>query len=611
VNRCRRLLALLAVAALSLPVAGCGVPSSGPPVVVKDARRDRGPTGSSKPIDKKTPVGVTDAQELVHRYLQATAWANEAGPDPDSIDKVVDAARDFMTGGAQANWQRGQEITIVRTRFNFPAPTANGTRVEVSMQPIGVLNSRGTIEPKTGSMPQTYPFMVVPAERGNGLRIANPPQGMLLSDEGLGELYDVRPIYFWDTGNRYLVPDVRYVGKSVSPANELVQLTDWLRDGPSEFLRPAVNPLPAGIETKDLPVIDSTSGVVRINLSAKAASVQSQLSRFMTQLKWSLRPRSGALELQIEGQRTNLGAGLANPAATPDGQKDPPRFGIVDGRVRHIGGDSVSVPALNSDDNAGVVSAAILRGSVQQVALVREDGPGRVRLWLGSYNQAAKAAEYAPTDLAAETMSRPAGLTTPALNDPAFLVAAGGQLRAVSVASKQSADRTPPGISGVTAVSVARDTRRVALVAGGRVYAGVLVFDGSSPSVTQLQEVHSELSDATGVAWSREGWLVVTGRLGGRTALVELTIDSGVVEQMALRNLLGLTVARVVAEPVIRLDSDPDRGERGQIMIEANGRAYRVYSGSVDEWPSDPSPAPAPSGSSAKQSPPSAPFFLD
>ena len=34
---------------------------------------------------------------------------------------------------------------------------------------------------------------------GSGLRIDNPPEGMLLSAEGLEALYEARPIYFWDT----------------------------------------------------------------------------------------------------------------------------------------------------------------------------------------------------------------------------------------------------------------------------------------------------------------------------------------------------------------------------------------------------------------------------
>jgi hypothetical protein len=263
-----------------------------------------------------------------------------------------------------------------------------------------------------------------------------------------------------------------------------------------------------------------------------------------------------------------------------------------------------------------VVSAAILRGPGQQVALVREEAPGRLRLWLGSYNQGTRVAQYAPTDLVAETMSRPVGLTTPPTADPAFLVAADGRLWAVSVTSKQPVDRTPAGFDAVTAVSVARDGRRVAVVAGGRVYAGVLTFEGSSLSVAQLEEVQTTLSDAVGVAWSREEWLVVAGRSEGKSALVEVTVDSALVEQMPMRNLAGLNVTRVVADPSVRRD-DPSRGERGPIMIEANGHAYRVFSGSVDEYSPEtsptptPSPTPAPSGSPAKQSLPSAPFFLD
>ncbi|MGC9666825.1 LpqB family beta-propeller domain-containing protein [Planosporangium sp. 12N6] len=610
----RRLLAAAAaaVAVAVLPVAGCGVPSSGPPTVVKDARRDRDSTDPNRSVTKQTPAGVTDPLALVQRYLKAAAWVNEAGPEPDKIDKAVEPVKAFMTVAAEATWQRGQDITVVRvTRYLPPTPTANGTRVDVVLQPIGVLNSRGTVEPKV-AVAQTYPFTVVPAERGAELRIANPPAGMLLSDEGLGELYDLQPIYFWDNaGGRNLVPDLRYIGKSASPENRLVMLTEWLRDGPSEFLKPVVNPLPPGIENKDRPVLDA-SGTVRINLSAKAASAQGQLPKLMGQLRWSLRPLARTVELQIEGQRQDpdLGAGLDNPAATPDGQKDPPRFGVVDGRVRHIGGDPLAVPALNSDDNAGVVSAAVLRGAAQQVALVREEN-GRQRLWLGAYNQTAKVAQYGPTDLVAGAMSRPVGLGTPAGNDPMFLVAADGKLFSVPASSRQATNRTPAGLGGpVTAVSVARDTRRVALVAGGRVYVGVLVFDGASPSVSQLEEVQAGLTDAVDVAWSREGWLVVAGRLTGQAALVELTIDSALVEQMQLRNLTGLTMTRVVADPVIRRD-DPGRGVRGPIMIEANAHAYRVYSSSVDEWPPDPAPSPAPSGTPVKPSLPTAPFFVD
>lgn len=612
----RWLIAVLLVAGLPLPLVGCGVPSSGPAIVVKAAPRNGVPSNPDAAVTKKTPLGVTDPQELVRRYLQAMAWGNDTSQDPNATDKAVESAKAFLTPEAQANWVRGQDITVVRVQFNLlPVTTANGIRVDVAMQPVGVLDGHGSIEPKATGVPSTYSFTVVPEERGRGLRIANPPNGMLLSTEGLDNLYNVEPIYFWDSSNRSLVPDLRYITRSLSPATRVAEVTGWLRDGPSDYLRPGVSPLPAAIEFKDRPVLDATPGSVRINLSAKAANVQSQLAKFAIQLRWSLRSLASSVELQIEGQRQDLSRDVAwsNPAAVPEGQRDSPRFGVVDGQVRQLDGDQVTVPALSSDDNSNVVSAAILRGPLQEVALVREAGRGQVRLWLGSYNQGAKAAEYVATDLEGDAMSRPVGVLTAVPSDPAFLVVADGRLYAVSAATRQYVDRTPPGIGAVTDVSVARDGRRVALVADGHVYTGVLTFEGSSPSVSQLVEVQTTLSDAVGVAWSREEWLVVAGRSAGQSALVEVTVDSALVEQLQLRGLTGLTVTRVVADPSVRPDA-PLRGERGPIMIEANGHVYRVFSGSVDEYPPEaatPSPSASPSGPPAKPALPSAPFFLD
>jgi hypothetical protein len=610
-------MAVLGLAVLGLavvvPLAGCGVPSSGRPVVVGAAPHN-GTTSSSNVPVKEGPTGATDAQELVRRYLKAIAWGNEVSQDQsDALDKATGWAKNFFTPDAQRTWQRGQEITVVRARIDPPVATANGSRVRVAMQPIGTLNNRGTIDPASNPQPQTYEFTVVPAEKGIGLRIADPPDGMLLSDEGLKTLYDEQPIYFWDTTNRHLVPDLRYVNNSVSPANRLVQLTNWLRIGPSDYLRQAVNQVPDAIETNGRPVLDGTppNAGVRVNLSAKAANIQPQLplSHYVEQLRWSLRPWSGPIELQIERQSQNLpvpgDAALDNPAVPPEGQREPPRFCVVDGRARQLGGDPVDVPALSGDANSGVVSAAIVRGPQSPVALVRDDGAGRVRLWLGSYDASSEKARYIRTDVVAATMSQPVGLLAPDRPSPAtaFLVAADGRLFTASV-DGPPVDRTPGGIGAVTAVSVAPDGRRLALVAGGRAYVGVIQSDGTL-SVGPSQELRTGLSDAVGVAWSREEWLVVAGHSAGQSALVELTVDSGRVEPLPLKNLPGLNVTRVVADPVVR--PDYPTSERGPVLVEASGHIYRVFSDSVVEQGPDTSASPSP----AKPSAPTAPFFLD
>jgi hypothetical protein len=73
-------------------------------------------------------------------------------------------------------------------------------------------------------------------------------------------------------------------------------------------------------------------------------------------------------------------------------------------------------------------------------------------------------------------------------------------------------------------------------------------------------------------------------------------------------------VTGVAADPAVKFEDAP-RGERALILIEANGRAYRVYSLSVVELAAEgtaASPSPTPSASApASPGPPSAPFFLD
>jgi hypothetical protein len=598
----------LATLAASMIVAGCGVPSSSQPTVVRSAAQ-KGTISDRAPIARDGPGAITDAQELVRRYLRAMAWGNETTVDTDAMSNAVNFAKGFLTPEARNSWQRGPDIVVVRTQLGIPVVTPNVTRVEVAMQPVGVLDRYGKIEPRPDLPAQNYQFMVVPATDVYGeFRIANPPSGMLLSDDALTKLYDLNPIYFWDSNNRNLVPDLRYISKAQT-ANRNVELMGWLRTpGPSEYLRQAVNEMPTAIEFKDRPVQDGSR--LRINLSAKAANPQAELWRFVLQVRWTLNWLSGAIDLQIEGQHQDVPTRdvmVNNPAATPDGQREAPRFCVVDGQVRQYAGEPLSLPVLAHDANAGVVSAAIIHGPAHQIALVREDGPGgKVRLWLGNDTQ--KTAQYTGTDLVASTMSRPVGLAGPGAR---VLVAADGHLYDVPFDSKQPRDETPPNIGAVTAVSVAPDGRRVALVAGGRAYVGVLQVpaDSSSISVVQTRELPVGLSDVTGIAWSRAEWVVVAGRSAGQSALVEATIDGALIQPLQLRNLPGPTVTRVVADPVFH-PSDQRRDAHGLIMLEANGHSYNVFSGSVMELNPDPTLVP-PSSPPGKQPVLTAPFFLD
>lgn len=615
-TRRRLMYAALAAVLLAPLLAGCGVPSSSRPVVV-GAATPKGSSSEQASITKQGPDRAIDAQELVRRYLRAVAWGNETIVDPQATDREATFAESFITPDSRSTWrrERGSDIFVVHARLNLPVTTAKGIQVEAAMEQVGVLDSKGFIVPRqTPALPSTYQFTVVPATDGSGLRIENPPSFMLLSDDALTSLYEPWPVYFWDTSYRTLVPDLRYISRAQTTANRDYELSTWLSLGPSPDVSQAASGVPEAIKQSDRPVRDGNR--LRINLARSAANVQIQLPNYVVQLRWTLRWLSGTggpgdrpVDLEIEGQHQNLSTRDvlgSNLAALQNGQGDPSRFCVVDGRVRQINGDATAPSALSNDANAGVVSAAIIHGSAQQVALVRQDSPGKVRLWLGAQQQ--DATRYQQTDLVASSTSRPVGLAGLA---PRVLIAADGELYDVPFDTRRKTDVTPQRIGPVTDVSVAPDGRRIALVAGGVPYVGVLQTpDGSAVSVTQLRPVPAGLIDVSAIAWSREEYVVVAGNSGGQSALVEATFDGALITPLQLRNLPRPPITRVVAHPVIR-PSDPPEGQRGLMMLEANGHSYNVYSESVVDLATDSSfasPSPAP----GKQ-PPSitAPFFAD
>jgi hypothetical protein len=614
-TRRRLVYAALAAALLAPLLAGCGVPSSSKPVVV-GAAAPKGSSSEQVPITKQGPDRTIDAQELVRRYLRSVAWGNETIVDQQATEREANFAKNFLTPGAAKDWKPLPDIIVVHARLNFPVTTAKGIQVEASMQQVGVLDSKGFIVPRQTQtpIPPTYQFTVLPASDGSGLRIDNPFPALLLSDDALTSLYEPWPVYFWDTDNRTLVPDLRYVSRAQTTANRDFELSSWLSLGPSPDLTQAVNGVPDAIKQSDRPVRDGNR--LRINLTRNAANVQTQLPNYVVQLRWTLRWFSGTggpgdrpVDLEIEGQHQNLSTRDVlgtNLAALQNGQGDPPRFCVVDGRVRPLSSDATALPVLSNDANAGVVSAAIIHGSAQQTALVRQDSPGKVRLWLGAQQQ--DNTRYQQTDLVASSTSRPVGLAGPVAQ---VLIAADGELYDVPFDTRRKTDVTPQRIGRVADVSVAPDGRRVALVADGVPYVGVLqTSDGSAVSVAQLRPLPAGLVDATAIAWSREEYVVVAGSSGGQSALVEATFDGALITPLQLRNLPHPPITQVVAHPVIR-PSDPPEGQRGLMMLAANGHSYNVYSESVVDLATDSafaSPSPAP----GKQ-PPSiaAPFFLD
>jgi hypothetical protein len=609
----RRAVGVLVTAALALSLtllmAGCGITGSRRPVVVGDAPR-LGLRAEVPDASPPRPDDAHNAQELVELYLQAAAWANLGTTDPPQARSAVERAQGFLTETARAAWQPGPTVQVVAVHLENPVQADGKLKVLATLRTVGVLTETGSVTTTGDSKPSPYVFEVQQL-LGGGFRLTNPPAGLLLSTAGLVRLYETHPVYFWDHSDGKLVPDLRYLPRSVDQAKLPNTIVNWLLAGPAEWLDPAVQRVPNGIELADSVTVTPDGQKVVVNLSARAASLQDRLAHLLIQVRWSLRPTTLPVELQIAGQRQTGQLDVssssdqylsANPAVPPAGAAEPDRYCVSGRQVRAAEARSGKTPVvlLGSGSNNDVVSAAIY-SRTPAVALVTTRPDGRLGLSLGSSDRnRLGTAHFAPVDLVASTMSRPVWLSDPS---PRVLVAAdGGLYQAYAGAAGTREPITLPGIEAVTAVAVAPDNRRLALIADGQLYVAALRVS-DTVAVGSLRRLDSGLASLAGVAWSQENRVVVAGRSAGVTSLVEVGVDGVTVADIKLNGLQSTPISRIVGIP-----HDPSRGADGSVpgllMVEAlnpSPGSYKVGSTQLFPVHADGEP----------DTPCTAPFFVD
>lgn len=619
--RLRRIAILVATASLIPGLAACGVPTSSRPIIRGTA--PEAPRAAPEPVahDPQGPDNALSAQDLVQRYLQAAAWGNSTGADrPDAVDKAELLARRFLTDSAASQWSAGdRELVLVRVTLGAPHFNPNGsTTIEAVLDPVGILTDVGSVEPATTAGRVAFSFVVVSLDGGRR-RLDGAPSGLFLNVETLSTWYDTRTIYFWDTSEStpVLVPDVRYMPKVVTQDKQPSEVWRWLKNGPSSLLSNAVQPVPDNLDSSDNVVTEQQHGslVLILNLTSEAARAGARLQSLVTQLRWSLRPDTTPVELRIEGVKKKDIDGSSskyvhsNPSVWPAGEEDsgPDRYAVIDGRATEIDNDSDNGrtrSVLAAPENSDVVSAATAKTGDQQVAaLVRADGAGRQRLWIGRLNESGAKREphYVDTGVTASVLSRPVWILRPF---PQVLIAVDGRLKVVTEdrARDVSVSSELPG--GVTAVSAAPDGRRLALVAGGVAGIAPLRSDHDALILGRFRKLDPGLVEVNGIGWSREGNVLVGGKANTGSPLVGMAVDGTSRVPIDLADLPGLVIMSLAAFP-----EDPVAGrDRLLAMIETNDQAFNVYGKQVI-----PITQAAPIGASpgTQVSIPKAPFFFE
>jgi hypothetical protein len=606
--------ALVLAVALMVPLglAGCGVPSSGSPSVVGAAPAAGDPVNQAGTVRLPVRDGATTALELAERFFQAGAAA-DWDPDRDEdtrIDVAKRHAEQFLKPELRGTWPVGNEILVADATF-----TESLDSVTVRFVPIGVLEATGEVGPlRQGEAKE----MVVrfQAETVNGTLLLSLAQGssmpsnVILSLDGLRTLFEDRAVYFLDKTNRYVVPDRRYVNRGMSEEKRIrAIIKQWLA-GPSEVLKKFV--APQTVLTQDNPSLDGNRVTVNLLPGAQEPNQNDALRRIAAQIRWSVHRGSSAPDVEIQvnsrKQYEDTGTGFLefNPSQprTDQGTPDEHRlFAVQAGRVVAVSPLAPSPSILLQPENSDVILAAVQRSN-NDAALVRQLA-GRLELWLGGggTESAYVKAMFPGTP---QTMSRPSFMP----GTGRVLVAVDGTLCDVALTGGVQPVTVPSAWGRVTAVSVAPDGARVALVVDGRAVAAPLDPTAAVASIGEPRVLSTPgVSQAHGIGWLYDDRVVV----GGASAMVEVAIDNGRIDPFAPANLAGSQLTQVSAVP-----GNPFDGTRGSVVVEAGNpqQAYFAYaSGLVPIVPLGvPSPsASASAGTGGNSAAPkmSAPFYVD
>lgn len=568
---------LVLAAALGVALAGCArIPTSGPVRAGGDLRVERG-EDVVLPIGQPPRRGAGPA-EIVAGFLQSSA-------DFQSDHAV---ARQYLTPAAGQRWrpERGTVVYDPSGVPTLPGETPVGGSVVVTAAGA----ERGRIA-ADGRFSRSAPDAVVSrqfrVQRVEGQwRIAQLPDGLLLTTSDVRESYRPVALYFLAPGGGTLVPDTVLLPELPGLTTKVVVR---LLRGPTSVLRGAVTtafPEGTSLVVPSVPVRD---GVASVQLDAQALQADDQAREQMSaQLVWTLKQLSGVLRVKIRAGGKDLtvpGASAEQPTtAWPQYDPDllaasPTAYAVVGGRVgRYVEGKFVPVGGGGGGGDARLRSPAVSLDG-QQLAVVSADGRTLQtgRLAPGS----ALVTRLRGGDLSAPSWDRENNLWVVDWATGRLLYLAEGTDQPQQV-------QLPAGLSdgALRAVSVARDGARLALLRGtGRasalLVAGISRVDtadsrvpsGQLVSLVGLREPVPGLRWLSDVGWADATQVVALGSLDGAASRPYLVAVDGF-EIRDVEPLAGL----------VTVSAAPPQAPQGPPLVAGTRDGQLAQYTSSDGW---------------------------
>jgi hypothetical protein len=549
--RLRTALAAVAAAA-ALLAGGCGIPDH-TDVVTVGPGRPAGQLDSDTDDASGPPVrsAATESSEFVTNYLQAAAAS-----DPETSIKQV---RDYIDEDHRDTFKpTSNDIKVIRLT-EPPLADIGNPQVTLKWKSVGTLTTNGVFVPSADPDQLTVETMEI-SNTKDGWFVTSPPvQGLLLDEAKLDRYYGQHAIYYWNEDFTGLVPDVRYIAKTVRRVQWPTLILNWLAAGvPAKWISDGVHSLNQGASAPDnVPAIDN--GKLTITLGAAAidpAGGGYTLERLRDQLQWSLRNLGyRVLELRIGHESPVFFSDDNYLTANPGYQADasPQRFAMYNGQIHPLVG-SGAVPVLQPEANKGLKSATIRRsGPYDYAAVVTADKTPLLKVGAapaGGQTGDLHVVAGLPGNLGYPVWASLAGDDTA---NAVGLIIANGSLYSFAADGKPARPIDAVLPAPVTSVSVAPDGRRVALTAGGKLYRTVLTTNGDQVGLggTMERVQPRDMTEITAVAWGAEGSLTFAGqRADHRVTIRDVSIDGSTQQNRLEADSIG-------SSPVTYLTTDP------------------------------------------------------
>jgi hypothetical protein len=282
-------------------------------------------------------------------------------------------AKQFLSSAFADKWDPRASVQV---RTGAPKLlTIDATTIDYSFQTSAIVDKNGAYSESSLAATLQYSFV----REKNQWRISAAPDGIVLAEATFQRIFTERPLYFLDSTNTHLVPDIRWFPSGTS----MTRIVNAVLAGPPDWLKGAAfSRFPDGTALSDAgSVVTSDNGVARIDLTKEAAGASPRDRQLMKlQLFESLQlvPNVSSVSISVEGTPMQIDDNV--DALQVDTKVDTQalvfrnnKFGFyANGAVTQLPGLSQRVSALNAQ-------AATLSSDQDTVAVLGSGGVSVVR----------------------------------------------------------------------------------------------------------------------------------------------------------------------------------------------------------------------------------------